>query len=194
MSNYKKPDLNAPRYRRKVDNTIDTDFYNLFISKYPEYKHLTLKEVKNILYTFNEHLYQSVINNRDGVEIPSQIGHLFIGTCPASKKRANNDHKLSLHYMQKVKHRNFESDQHLAKIFYTTYVNKYKFKNYDLWAFNSHRDFSRKVSAEYPDNWKKYVEVDPGMKISFVYKRFNYVLERKEENTQLLDEYNEFEL
>lgn len=193
MSNYKKPDLNAPRFRRKTENSVDTDFYKLFISKNPEYKHLTLQEVKNIIYTFNEHVCKTVIENRDGVEIPSQIGHLFIGTCPKSKKRANHDHKLSLHYMQKIKHRNFESDQHIAKIFYTTYVNKYKFKNYDLWAFNSHRNFSRTVAKEYPENWKKYVEIDPGMKISFVYKRHSYELEREEEN-KFLDEYNEFDL
>lgn len=194
MNEIRKPDLNAPRFRKKVFNTINADFIKGFRLKFPQYNHIEDNEIKNIIYKFNENLWNTVIDVRDGVELPSQIGHIFIGTCPPPKKRYNIDMKTSLEYMQKIKHRNWESDQHLAKIFFTTFANKYRFKNHELWAFDATRDFSRKVSATYSENWKKYVEVDPRVKISKVFNRENYKLERQEEAKILLEEYNEFDI
>lgn len=194
MNNIKKADLNAPRFRKTNHRSFDQEFLNKVRERFPQYSHISDEEIKKIIYTFNENIFNEVINVRDGVEIPSQIGHLFIGTCPPSKKRANIDMKLSLEYMQKIKHRNFESDQHIAKIFFTTYGTKFRFKHHDLWAFNATRDFSRAVSASYPENWKKYLQVDPGIKISNAYKNQTYKMDLKIQNEKSLEDYNEFDL
>jgi len=194
MNKIKKPDLNAPRFRKISHNILNTEFIKNFKLKFPQYSYLTTDEIKKIIGTFNENIWKTVIEKRDGVELPSQIGHMFIGTCPAAKKRYNMDMKTSLEYMQKIKHRNWESDQYIAKIFFTTFANKYKFKNHELWAFDSTRDFSRTVSASYPANWKKYIEVDPRMKISKVFNRDNYYREREELAKDSLQEYNEFDI
>jgi hypothetical protein len=194
MNEIRKPDLNAPRFRKTSYGTLTTEFIKGFRTRFPQYDSLSNADIKNIINSFNENVWKTTIELRDGVELPSQIGHIFIGTCPPPKKRYNMDMRTSLEYMQKVKHRNWESDQHIAKIFFTTFANKYKFRNHELWAFNATRDFSRSVSAAYPENWKKYVEVDPCIKISKVFNSNNYRLERTEATETLLQEYDEFDI
>jgi hypothetical protein len=194
MNKIYKPDLNAPRFKKKVVTTLNAEFIKKVREVFPQYNYLTNEEIKSIIQTFNTNIYKTVIDKRDGVELPSQIGHIFIGTCPPSKRRYNVDLKTSFHYMQKVQHRNWESDQHIAKIFFTTFGNKYRFKNHDLWAFDSCRIFSREVSATYPVKWKQYVKVDPRVKISNIFKSINYKMTKEEEEFKALDDYNEFEL
>ena len=160
-----KPDLNAPRFRKSRCGTMNADFIKKLKEKVPSSSNLSNQQIKLIISKFNENVWKSFIDQRDGVELPEQIGHLFIGTCPPPKKK-NIDFKASEEYVETVQHRNFESDQYLAKIFFTTFGSKYRFKNHDLWAFDATRDFSRTVSATYPENWKKYLQVDPKIKIS----------------------------
>ncbi len=188
-----KPDLNAPRFRKMASGTLNTDFIKMLKEKVPSSANLSNQQIKSIITKFNENMWRSVIDKRDGVELPEQIGHLFIGTCPPPKKK-NIDFKASEEYLQTVQHRNYESDQFLAKIFFTTFGSKYRFKNHELWAFDATRDFSRTVSATYPQNWKKYLQVDPKVKISNIYKSDSYKLDKKDEEQELIKYYNEFDL
>lgn len=194
MTEIRKPDLNAPRFRKTTHVTLNNSFIETLQEKIPECASLSSQEIKDVIYTFNENVWNTVIDVRDGVELPSQLGHIFIGTCPPSKKRSNVDYNASIEYMQKIKHRNFESDQHIAKIFYTTFGNKYRFKNNELWAFDATRDFKRAVGKTYPENWKRYIQVDPKIKISNVYKSNSYKMDKQEEDVDLLKNYNEFDL
>ena len=189
-----KPDLNAPRFRKKICTTLNIDILKEIKNKLPECKELKLEEIKKIIHTFNENIWKTVIKTRDGVDLPAQIGHLFIGTCPASKKKPNVDLKTSIEYLKKIQHRNWESDQHIAKIFFTTFGSKYRFRNHEIWAFDATRDFKREVAKTYPENWKKYVEVDPCVKISNVYKSNSYKLDKKDEQQEQLKYYNEFDI
>jgi hypothetical protein len=188
-----KPNLNAPRFRKMKSGTLNTDFIKMLKEKVTSSAKLTSKQIKSIISKFNENMWKSVIEKRDGVELPEQIGHLFIGTCPPPKKK-NIDFKASEKYLQTVQHRNYESDQFLAKIFFTTFGSKYRFKNHELWAFDATRDFSRTVSSTYPENWKKYLQVDPKIKISNIYKSDSYKLDKKDEEQGLFKYYDEFDL
>lgn len=193
MQELKKPDLNAPRFRKATEGTLNQNFIDLLKERVPSTRSLTNEQVKSIIKTFNTNVWKTVIEKRDGVELPEQIGHLFIGTCPKPKAK-NVNYKASFDYKQLVQHRNFESDEYIAKIFFTTFGSKYRFKNHELWAFNSTRDFSRSVSATYPTNWKMYLQIDPKVKISNIYKNKIYKLEQKEESEILLKDYNEFDI
>jgi len=191
MSN--KPDLNAPRFRKTSEGTLNMEFIKLLKQKVPSSVNLSNEQIKNIIKTFNENIWKTVIDKRDGVELPELIGHMFIGTCPKSKKK-NIDFKASENYKQTVQHRNWESDQHLAKIFFTNFGSKYRFKNHELWAFNATRDFSREVARVYPFTWKKYLQIDPKVKISNIYKTNSYRLEKKDTEQEQLKDYDEFDL
>jgi hypothetical protein len=133
-----------------------------------------------------------VIKERDGVQLPEQLGYIFIGSCP--RKKSNVDFKKSEHYGTVLQNQNWESDDYLAKIFYTNFETKYRFKNHDLWGFKGLRDFTRAVGQAYPAEWKKYLQVDNKMKISRLFRQQKFKQFKTEETAELLKTYDEFNL
>ena len=189
---FKKPDLNAPRYRPKKLNLTNVDFYKKFIEDNPKYSHITLEQFKDVIKTFNGFIWQTVVNERDGVQLPEQLGYLFIGSCP--RKKSNVDFDKSKKYGVVLQNQNWESDQYLAKIFYTNYETKYRFKNHELWGFKGVRDFKRMVGQTYPKQWKKYIQVDNLLKVSRLFRIEKFKHFKVDETIELLKNYDEFNL
>lgn len=189
---YKKPDLNAPRYRPKKLNLTNVDIYNKFLEEYPHVERICLDKFKEIIKSFNGKIWEAIIENRDGVELPEQLGYIFIGTCP--RKKSNIDFKKSEHYGVKLQNQNWESDQYVAKIFYTNYEGKYKFRNHELWGFVGVRDFKRSVGKTYPKQWKKYVMVDNMVRVSRIFRKQSFIQFKNKETKDLLKDYDEFNL
>jgi hypothetical protein len=190
---YKKPDLNAPRYRPTKLNLTNIDFYNKFIQDNPKHNHITITQFKDVIKTFNGMIWEAVVNERDGVQLPEQLGYIFVGSCP-KKKGENTNYKKSEQYGVKIQNQNWESDQYTAKIFYTNFETKYRFKNHELWGFKGVRDFKRTVAKTYPIEWKKYVEVDNKLKISRLFRMEKFKQFKTEETAELLKNYDEFNL
>lgn len=189
---FKKPDLNAPRYRPRKCNLLNVEFHKKFIAKYPRYADLDLLTVKKIVSSFNGALWQTAVDYRDGIELPEQLGYVFIGTCP-KKKGDNPNYYLSLQHGIKTQNQNWESDQYIAKIFYTNFETKYKFKNHELWGFTAVRDFKRTVAHVYPQEWKKYLFVDNKQIISRIFRKQKHIqLKQKTKEEQILETYDEF--
>ena len=90
ISNFKAPDLNAPRYREKVLGLLNSNLIKEFKEKYPVYENIDDTKLKKIIKLYNTKLWEEVINNREGVELPDSLGYLFIGTCPAAKSVNTN--------------------------------------------------------------------------------------------------------
>jgi len=193
LKEYKAPDLKAPRYRPKSLNLLNADAFKKFLEKYPEYKGHDYEEFKEIINTFNEKLWKTAIEHRDGVELPESLGNVFIGTC-WKKKRKNIDFNKSALYGKIITNQNHETDGKLAKIFYTNYNNKYRFTNRVMWMFKGCRDFKRELGAVYPQDWKKYREIDPNLKINKLYKRRIKRDVVKKMQARMLDYYNEFDM
>ena len=187
---YNKPDLNAPRYRPKKLNLTNVDFYKRFIEENPKYSSLTCEKFKEIINVFNGEIWKNVIDCRDGVELPEQLGYLFIGSCGRGK--SNVDYKKSEEHGVVLQNQNWESDQYLAKIFYTNFETKYRFRNHDLWGFKGVRDFTRTVGQTYPTEWKKYLLVDNYIKISRLFRIHKFKEFKKNETSMLLENYDEF--
>ena len=152
---YKKPDLKAPRFRPKKLNLTNLNFYNKFLEEHPKHSSLTVDQFKDIIKIFNGLIWKTAIEKRDGVQLPEQLGYIFIGSCP--RKKSNVDFKKSEHYGVVLQNQNWESDNFLAKIFYTNFETKYRFRNHELWGFKGVRDFTRMVGQTYPKEWKKYL-------------------------------------
>lgn len=193
VKKFNKPDLNAPRYRPTKLNLSNQDLYRRFIADNPRYSSLTLDQFKEIIKTFNGSIWEHAIDYRDGVELPEQLGYIFIGTCPRRKKESVNYKKSGL-YGQRIENQNWESDNYMAKIFYTNFETKYRFKNHELWGFTAQRDFKRSVAATYPVQWKQYVVVDNKMKISKLFRIHRFKEFKKNETLTLLETYDEFNL
>lgn len=191
MKNF-APDIKAPRFRKTTRNTVVKSIVKDIKNQVFAAKYLSESQIKKIILEFNKEICNTVIDKRDGVEIPSQIGHLFVGSCPRSKKKVV-DFKKTAEVGKAVQHMNWESDSHLAKIFFTTFASRYKFKNNELWGFTATRDFKRSLSKSYPEKWNMYLQVDPRKKISNVFRSRLYNIERNENDAQSLKTYNEFE-
>jgi hypothetical protein len=134
----------------------------------------------------------TVIDERDGVELPEQLGYIFIGSCPA--KKMNKDYKTSKELQQLIQHRNWESDNYLAKIFYTNYGSKYRFMFSKLWGFKPVRQFSRSVGQTYPDQYLKYLVVDNKRRINEIFGKKAFKMDIEKQEKEMLKDYNEFDL
>jgi hypothetical protein len=207
IKEFKQPDLNAPRRRidtgyRLIKRTKGSSsgkesnaFLKEFKEKYPQYKDMSVNTACDILETFHGKLWDHALKNRDGIELLEGLGYIFLGTCNSPKKY-NADYKTLMRENITTRYRNFESDNKLAKIFYTNYSVKYKFKNREMWYFTATRDFKRAVAPIYRENWKTYITVENGKSISKYMKRamkknfFRYL----EANYQVDSSYNEFDL
>lgn len=187
LKEFKKPDLNAPRFRPKKLNVLNKDFCETFRRQNPKHRHLSIEQIKQIVTTMNGLIYQTVIDKRDGVELPEQLGYLFIGTCPR-KISDNIDYQKSINYGRKIQNQNWESDQYTAKIFYTNFETKYRFKFHEMWGFTGVRDFKREVAATYPRLWKQYVVIDNLQKVSKLFRTYRHrEFQRNETAISLLD-------
>lgn len=193
MKEFKKPDVKAPRFRPEVKNILNKDFLKLFKDKFPKYKDLDDTLIKTIIKKFNQHVYQTVIETRDGVQLPEQIGWLFIGTCQQSIKE-NVDYSKSLKYGVRVTNKNWDSDGKLAKIFFSNHAPKHRIKNREFWSFVACREFKRAVAKTYPENWQMYIAADPKTKLQLAYSRSVYKEFKAKETAKALQNYNEFDL
>jgi hypothetical protein len=190
---FRVPDVKAPRFRQTAVNIIDTEFIARFYEKHPKHKNLSASEIRKIIKSFNEALWETVLENRDGVRLPEALGSLFIGTCKGTNGR-NIDYAKSKKYGVVVSNNNWETDGKLAKIFYTSYSSKYKFAFRECWSFTACRNFKRGVAKAYPENWNMYVQVDSTKKLRSLYNATMTKEKKIREQNAQLKTYNEFDL
>jgi hypothetical protein len=194
MKKFNKPDLNAPRFREKVHNVLDMKLYKEFVKKFPEHKSVSYDEFKELINTYNGLMWQGVIDNRNGVELPEGLGYVFMGSCTLDKKKKNVDFNKSAKYGVTTNHRNWDSDNYLMKIFFTNSKVKYNLPNKQLWAFSAVRDFKRKASETYKEQWTMYIVVDNIRRISNLFTKTKQVEYMKKKDSEVSDDYNEFKI
>lgn len=192
MKDALKVNLKGPRFRAKRLCTMTEDWLNEIASS-KDCLIKDIKVIKKILRASNKAIADTIIQFRDGIELPEQLGYMFLGTCQP-KIRKNVDFKTTTHYLKVIQHRNWESDNYLAKIFYTNYETKYKFKFNEMWGFKACRDFTTEVGRTYPENWKKYIQVDHTLKVSKLYRKDRVEQKKQESHLEELKTYNPLDL
>ena len=170
MSKFKAPDLSAPRFRANATNVLNRKLFNTFLKKYSKYKDkMDLSEFKDIVRTFNNNMLVYSVENRDGIELPESLGYLVIAKCDKAKG-PNPDHKASIKYKQIVNHRNWDSDNYLAKICYSNYSLKYRFSDRELWGFKPGKQYRQTVSKSFPEMYQNYIHLTKRTRLSKLYK------------------------
>ena len=190
---FKAPDVKGPRFRQNGFNVLNKDFFNNFKKKYSRHSNISQNQIKAIVKTFNEALFENVIETRDGVQLPEGLGHIFIGTCQSTKSK-NIDFVKSQKYGLVVSNKNWETDGRLAKIFYTCSASKYKYMFRECWSFVACRKFKRTVAKVYPENWTMYVSISATTKIKKSYTGLVLRAMREKQQQSKLKDYNEFDL
>lgn len=194
MGTFKKPNVNAPRFRPKVYKVDEDNFYKEFIKKYPQYKTKTISELRKILKACNGELWNAVINNRDGIDLPQSMGNIFIGACRNTKSKRNIDFNKSINYQETVYNRNMNEDGLLCKIFYSNKHVKYKVPDRHIWQFIACRKFKRSVSKAFTDNWQNYYKMDSTVKIAKMYQDIHKKNRAIILTERALPKYNEFDI
>lgn len=192
MEQFKKANLNAPRFRPKVLSILNQDMLAKFKEKFPEYKDIPNETLKQIIRTFHTNIRAGVIDHRNGVELMNSMGILFIGSCKSSSSY-NVDYSKSNQYNTKVTHKNWETDGHVCKIFYTNFPVKYKVRNREVWGFDASREFSHETSAAYKNDYRKYMVVNTKLRISNIFEKKKRAAIEARKNAPLGD-YNEFDI
>lgn len=189
-----KRDRNAPRYRvERLLLLSKKELYKRFLTKFPEHAGLSQKDFKAIVKLTHTKMYETAVNERDGIELLEGLGFLFIGTCPPLIKPSFDAISSETHG-HKLAYRNLNTDGHIAKIFYTNFASKYQFKDREVWKFTGYRKFKTLVAKTYPENWKQYVQVDNMQKVSELFmKKVNRNVATRL-NKIVTNDYNEFEL
>lgn len=189
----RQPDLNAPRFRLPVHGTLNYAFCESAKKKHAELAGLDNSTIIGVIRTVNRVFREQAISHRDGVELPKQLGNIFIGSCPP-KVYPNVNYQESVKHLRLVQHRNWESDQFLMKIFYTNYETKYHFRHHELWGFQACRTFTRTASEAYVREWKKYIQIDHCLKISRMFRTSHYKISMQQKLERELETYNELDL
>jgi len=193
MKEFNQPNLKAPRFRPKVYNVLEKEFFDSFKKKFPRYSNLDNSVLKNIIKTYNKILFNTVIDTRDGIQLPESLGWLFIGTCQTSKKK-NIDFNKSSKYGVIITNSNLGTDGKLAKIFYSNSANRHKIKNREFWGFTACREFKRAVAKSYSENWNMYLVLEPKLQIKAQYNKTVYKNILKTKTQYALKNYNEFDI
>jgi len=170
MLTFNKPDLSAPRFRKKTKGLLNKKLYTAFVEKYPKYKDLDMNDFKKIVSTYNGLMRESVLEYRDGVKLPENLGYILIGKCDKPSK-ANIDYAASAKYGKTVNHANWDSDNYLAKICYTNYSLKYRFSDRELWGFTPAKQFKQSVSGSFPELYNKYIHLTDKIKLANLFKK-----------------------
>jgi hypothetical protein len=190
---FKGPDVKGKRYREKIHHILTDEFYKNFKEKYPKYKDINQKDLRKICIAFHTLFLETVIDNRDGVQLPEGLGSIFIGTCQSTKKK-NIDFGKSIKYGVVVTNSNWETDNKLGKIFYTNYATKYNFVNRECWEFKGCRTFKRTVAKVYSTNWPIYIQVEPTKNIRKMFTKSRQSDYLKAVQNDKLKTYNEFDI
>ena len=194
MRKFKKPDLNAPRFKADRPGILTNKFYKDFKKKFPKYSSYTDSQLGDIIREYNGRIWEAAVEYREGVELPEGLGNIFIGSCSSPKKTYNSDFGASIKNNILTRLKNYESNGYLAKIFYTNYASKYLFAYREFWEFKGTRDFTRTVSSTYPENWKKYIVVENTLLISKLYKKVKNKIFAMDAPKTIAVDYNEFNL
>lgn len=170
MTNFRAPDLSAPRFKKKVMNLLNRELFKAFLERHPEYKgKIELADFKKIVMTYNGVIRQTAIDYRDGVELPEDLGYILVAKCNRSEK-LNPDFSSSIKYGKIVPFSNWDSDNYLAKICYSNYSLKYRFRDRELWSFKPTKAFRQDVSRNFAEMYNRYIHLTDKLKLSRLYK------------------------
>lgn len=153
-------DRKAKRFRasRGRTNILTKELFEAYKESHPNSEINDFKTFKSIIKDFNESIVNLVTTDRDGFQLPYNLGTIFLGAYKPSTNPIDRRTSEKLGY--EVKHKNYETDGLACKIFYSSYIVKYKLAHRQLWLFSPHRSFKTRASNSFKKNYKLFKLVD----------------------------------
>jgi len=189
---FKAPNIKGPRFRKDYKAILTKELYTKFIKSHSKYTDLNFTKFKAIISDHSGLMWKAIIDSRDGVEVPIG-GTIFIGSTKIRKKN-NYDIQASIKANAPIKHRNYNTDGYVAKIYYSPRLSKVGGRDRSIWSFKGYRGFKRTIGKEYPKDWKKYIIVTDLYTVVKNYHRHKYRNIFTERTKRVTETYNEFDL
>lgn len=189
---FKAPNIRGPRFRKDHKTVLTKKLFEKFTASHPQYSNLSLTAFKNIIRSNSRKMAEVATTERDGVALPIG-GTVFVGSTKIRVKN-NYDIQASIKANAPIKHRNYDTDGHVAKIYYSPYLSKVAGRDRSMWSFTGHRDFRRSLSKEYPLNWKRYIVVSDLYTVAKDYQRHKNRHYYEGSTAKATETYNEFDL
>lgn len=193
MEQVYKINVKAPRFTFKSIRCLgDSNFFKKFLKKHPEHEgKITARIFTQIVKTFNRLLWQEVIKNRYGADLPQRLGRFVMKSFP--KKKDFYDRGVLYREGKIVQEKNAPTDGKMLKICFINSDNKYNYTNKNLWYFDPERKFAQEASKAFITNSSHYEHVDNSRyevkarekKI----KSINYAIRKQEDFLLTYDEF-----
>ena len=146
--------------RVKIDwRTASKENYNNFCKKHPSIK-LTFDEWRNIIYSYNEHFKNYILETGEKAKLPFGFGEFSINKKKRRKKKGLNDEFVNLPIdWQKTREKGkviYNFNYHTEGFFFgwMWFKSTARLKNTDLWYFKPSRTTSRLLSHYLKTNEK----------------------------------------
>lgn len=188
---FKAPNIKGPRFRKNFKRVLTRKLFKDF-QKNSQYSDLTFEQFRDIIENCSKKMWRVTIDERDGIQLPNG-GSVFIGSTKIRVKN-NYDISASIAANTPIKHRNYATDGHVAKIYYSPYLSKISGRDRSLWSFKGNREYKRTLSEEYPKDWKKYIMVSGLYTVVNEYKRHKKRHYFKDLHNGKIQNYNEFDI
>lgn len=190
---FKTPDITGPRFRKKFHMILAKRLHLRFIEAHPQHSSVTWEKFRDVIKGHSQKMWETTINERDGIELPIVRGSIFLGSTKIKVKN-NYDIQASIKANDFIRHRNYDTDGHVAKIYYSPYLSKIGGRDRSLWSFKGVREYKRSVSKAYAKNWKNYQRVTSLDPIVDEYHRHERRIRLTEKTAYHTKSYNEFDL
>lgn len=149
-------DLKAPRFKQRKYRTqiVTKEFYDRWKLANPQYK-ITFTQFKKLCENINKEIIEFVVEEPDGVRLPTGMGDIYLGYVPNGKKRPI-DYKATKEHGKTIYHENWNSSGKLGKIIYGVVKKRYKFKRSRFWSFKGSTSFRHAAIKAFQDNPERY--------------------------------------
>jgi len=157
VKTYRICDRKEPRFRvsKFRYSNLNRELFDRFKEANPSIK-IDYLFFKDIIFSINEEIINHVIENKEGVFLPSGMGRIYLGLFPPKEryKKAETIRNQGIH----ATHFNFDSDGLVGKIIWVSNDSKYKTKNLRFYGFVGHRNFKTKASQGFKNTPEKYLK------------------------------------
>lgn len=174
---------------KDVHNTLNAAFCKKVRAKIPD---ITDGQIKDIVTDFGKYMVENVTTYRDGVLLPSCLGHIFMG-CFLNKDKKFKETVNVKRLEQDIELYNPEDhDGYDVRLFYSMNPVRKICGNVKYYGLLPGTDTKSVVRKAFNRSWKSYIVVPDLRFMSDLYKKNTKKVKRDTKDEKKLAEYDEF--
>ncbi len=179
-----------PIRKKDTFDPINDDFCEKTKKDFPELKGMSNEKIKTVVKEFNQFMVDSILKYREGISLPSGLGHFLVGCYPGGKKdlafkervRKNHEANGNNDFVYNTE----DQDGFIPRMFFITKHSSRRCKELAFYGFTPEDSIKYKIRRAFEKNWKRFIVV---MDLRFI---SNLIKEPKKLLYKLQVEKNEF--